>query len=263
MRKDFALRDGRRIGVVSHRDGKLALIVSKADDPDASLAELPLTTDEAGALANLLGAPQLVAQLSEEHRDLPGIRTGQLPIAAGSPFDGRTLGDTALRSRTGRLGGRRDARRPGAPSARLPGLHPDRGRPAGRRRHDRGSRRRRQDPQAAADRAVEPHRARADRARRRLLRARPARPARRPDRPVPHPALPARRRCASAAAASSRSAASATSPRWPARSASSCCCCCSAWSTRRPSWSTGLRRLLAGRAARHRAQRGARASPWR
>ena len=112
-----------------HRDGKLALIVSKADDPDATLAELPLTTDEAGALANLLGAPQLVAQLGEEQRDLPGIRTGRLPIATGSPFDGRTLGETALRSRAGvsvvavmRAG-------PGAPQPAA-GLHADRGRPA-------------------------------------------------------------------------------------------------------------------------------------
>lgn len=101
VRKDFALRSGRRIGVISLRDGSLELIVSKADDPDASIAEIPLTYDEAGALANLLGAPQLVAQLAEEHRDLPGIRTKQLPINQDSPFDGRPLGDTAMRTRTG------------------------------------------------------------------------------------------------------------------------------------------------------------------
>jgi TrkA domain protein len=101
VRKDFAIRGGRRIGVVTHRDGKIELIISKSDDPDACLAELPLTPDEAGALANLLGAPQLVAQLTEEHRDLPGINTRQLPIVQGSPYDGRTLGDTALRTRTG------------------------------------------------------------------------------------------------------------------------------------------------------------------
>ncbi|KFU76168.1 potassium/proton antiporter regulatory subunit, CPA2 family [Amycolatopsis lurida] len=100
VRKDFATRNGRRVGVVTHRDGHVELIVSKTDDPDACLASLPLTTDEAGALANLLGAPQLVAQLTEEHRDLPGINTKQLPIKASSPFDGRTLGDTAMRSRT-------------------------------------------------------------------------------------------------------------------------------------------------------------------
>ena len=99
VRKEFALRGGRRIGVVTHRDGKIDLIVSKSDDPDACLAALPLTTEEAGALANLLGAPQLVAQLTEEHRDMPGIHTRQIPV--GAPFDGRTLGDTALRTRTG------------------------------------------------------------------------------------------------------------------------------------------------------------------
>jgi TrkA domain protein len=101
VRKDFALRGGRRVGVVTHRDGKIELIVSKSDDPDACLAELPLTADEAGALANLLGAPQLVAQLNDEHGELPGIHTRQIPVNSGSPFDGRTLGDTALRTRTG------------------------------------------------------------------------------------------------------------------------------------------------------------------
>jgi K+:H+ antiporter subunit KhtT len=101
VRKEFALANGRRIGVVTHRDGRLELIVSKAEDPDACLASLALTTEEAGALANLLGAPVLLAQLAEEHRDVTGISTRQLPIRPNGPFDGRTLGDTALRSRTG------------------------------------------------------------------------------------------------------------------------------------------------------------------
>ncbi|SHK32302.1 potassium/proton antiporter regulatory subunit, CPA2 family [Pseudonocardia thermophila] len=100
VRKDFAIRGGRRIGVVSHRDGRIELIVSKADDPDACLAEIPLTVDEASALANLLGAPQLVQQLSREHGDLPGVQTRGLPISSGSKYDGRTLGDTQLRTRT-------------------------------------------------------------------------------------------------------------------------------------------------------------------
>jgi TrkA domain protein len=100
VRKDFAIRNGRRIGVVTQRDGHIELIISKSGDPDACLASLPLTADEAGTLANLLGAPQLVAQLNEGHRELPGIHTRQLPIQTGSPFDGRTLGETAMRTRT-------------------------------------------------------------------------------------------------------------------------------------------------------------------
>ena len=101
VRKDFAIRNGRRVGVVTHRDGQIELIVSKSDDPDACLASLPLEAEEAGALANLLGAPQLVAQLTEEHREIAGIHTKQLPIRSGSPFDGRTLADTTMRTRTG------------------------------------------------------------------------------------------------------------------------------------------------------------------
>ncbi|KAA8884702.1 cation:proton antiporter regulatory subunit [Nocardia colli] len=100
VRKDFEVRSGRRIGVVAHRDGDIDLIVSKMDDPDACAAQIPLSTDEAAVLANLLGAPQLVAKLNDEHSDLPGITTRQLPIADESPYEGRTLGETAMRTRT-------------------------------------------------------------------------------------------------------------------------------------------------------------------
>lgn len=101
VRKDFALRSGQRVGVINHRDGAIELIISRTDDPDACVASIPLTVDESATLGNLLGAPQLVAQLTEEHKDLPGIQTKQLPIFEGSPYDGRTLGDTELRTRTG------------------------------------------------------------------------------------------------------------------------------------------------------------------
>ncbi|GGG17588.1 potassium transporter TrkA [Rhodococcoides trifolii] len=101
VRKDFALSNGRRIGVITRKDGKNELIVSKKDDPDATQASITLSNEEAAALGNLLGTPQLVAQLGEEHRELPGIRTKQLPIAEGSKFDGRQLGDTAMRTKTG------------------------------------------------------------------------------------------------------------------------------------------------------------------
>ncbi len=100
VRKDFELGTGQRVGVVAHRDGRLDLIVSRRDDPDSCAAQVALTNQEAAVLGNLLGAPQLVAQLQEEHRDVPGINTRQLPIGEGSPFDGRTLGETGMRTRT-------------------------------------------------------------------------------------------------------------------------------------------------------------------
>ncbi|MFJ4649821.1 cation:proton antiporter regulatory subunit [Nocardia sp. NPDC088792] len=100
VRKDFEVRSGRRIGVVTHRDGGIDLIVSQLDDPDACQAQVPLTTDEAAVLANLLGAPQLVQQLKEEHSDLPGITTRQLAVSGDSPYRGRMLGETGMRTRT-------------------------------------------------------------------------------------------------------------------------------------------------------------------
>lgn len=101
VRKDFEIHTGQRVGVINHRDGDVELIVSRADDPDACIASVPLTVDESATLGNLLGAPQLVAQLNEEHKDLPGLNTRQLPIIEGTPFDGSTLGDTQMRTRTG------------------------------------------------------------------------------------------------------------------------------------------------------------------
>lgn len=98
VRKDFATAHGQRVGVINHRDGEVELIVSRSDDPDACVAALPLSVEESAALSNLLGAPQLVAQLKE---DLPGLSTKQFSITEGSPYDGRTLGDAQIRTRSG------------------------------------------------------------------------------------------------------------------------------------------------------------------
>ncbi|WP_243794127.1 cation:proton antiporter regulatory subunit [Saccharopolyspora gloriosae] len=98
--QDFVTRSGHRIGVITYRDGRFELIVSGHDDPDKVAASAGLTAEETNTLANLLGAPQLVARLSEQQREVAGINTWQLPVDQGSPFDGRTLGDTEMRTRT-------------------------------------------------------------------------------------------------------------------------------------------------------------------
>lgn len=99
VRKDFPLKNNRRVGVIDHRDGTLDLIVSKPDNPDVT-DQISLTRREASLLANLLGAPQVVAQLQDEHRAFDGVITRQLTVRPGSPYDGRPLGDTAMRTRT-------------------------------------------------------------------------------------------------------------------------------------------------------------------
>lgn len=101
IRKEIVVAAGRRVGIVARRDGETDLIISKVDDPDACMASIPLTRDEAATLGNLLGGPNLVAQLTEEHRDLPGVNTRQFLLPEGSFFDGKPLGATTMRTSTG------------------------------------------------------------------------------------------------------------------------------------------------------------------
>ncbi|GAB3276899.1 cation:proton antiporter regulatory subunit [Sinomonas notoginsengisoli] len=100
VRKDFMTQSGRRLGVVTHRDGETELIVSAWDDPDTCQASIPLTGEEATTLGNLLGGQRIVMQLAEEHRDLPGISTRQFHIGAESPFRDQPMGKAQIRTRT-------------------------------------------------------------------------------------------------------------------------------------------------------------------
>jgi TrkA domain protein len=92
---------GRRVGVVSQHSGRRDLVVYRADDPDSAAETLRLTSEEANALAELLGAARIVERLAELHRQVEGLVSVQVPVAAGSPYAGRALADTRARSRTG------------------------------------------------------------------------------------------------------------------------------------------------------------------
>ena len=99
--QELRLRSGRRIGVVIRRDGLTDLVVYDDLDPDAVTDRVELTTEEANAIAEILGAPQLVEHLTAQQEQAFGLRVEQLPVPPGSPFAGRTLGDTQTRTRTG------------------------------------------------------------------------------------------------------------------------------------------------------------------
>lgn len=101
VRRELRLATGRRVGVVTHRDGHTELIVSRLDDPDACAVSLPLSAEEAAALGGLLGATQLIAQLTAEQKNVPGVTTHQILVRDGSAFAGRPLGDTQMRTLTG------------------------------------------------------------------------------------------------------------------------------------------------------------------
>ena len=100
VRHDLVTAAGRTIGVVSHRNGRRDLVVYDVDDPDSRLASIPLTDDEAAALADVLGASLMLGQLAGLRQQAAGLLTEQFALPAGSPFVGRMLGDTRARTRT-------------------------------------------------------------------------------------------------------------------------------------------------------------------
>jgi TrkA domain protein len=101
VRHDLVTEGGRRVGVVSHRNGRRDLAIFDRDDPDACAARVTLSDDEAEALADILGASLMLGQLAGLREQAAGLLTEQVEITPGSPFVGRQLGDTRTRTRTG------------------------------------------------------------------------------------------------------------------------------------------------------------------
>lgn len=59
-----------------------------------------LDAEEAEAIAQLLSGASMVHRVESVSR-LPGLATERVAVLPGSPFDGRPLGDTKARTRTG------------------------------------------------------------------------------------------------------------------------------------------------------------------
>ena len=97
----FTTARGRRVAVISHHLGRRDLVVYDKADPDTAVLSVSLTAEEANGLAELLGSTRIVERLAELQRQVQGLTSEQIPIAAGSPYDGRPLADTRTRTRTG------------------------------------------------------------------------------------------------------------------------------------------------------------------
>ena len=101
LRHDFTTARGRRIGVISTRGGERELLVYSQDDPDACHSVVDLDPDEAEVLAELLGQPRVIERLARLREQIEGLATEGVYVEPGSPYEGRTLGDAAIRTRTG------------------------------------------------------------------------------------------------------------------------------------------------------------------
>jgi TrkA domain protein len=101
LRLEFVAAGGRRVGVVHRQHGQIDLFVSHPDDSDLTALTVELTAAEAHTLTELLGGSSFSQELSHLQEAAEGIVVDWLPIEPGTPFVGRPLGDTQLRTKTG------------------------------------------------------------------------------------------------------------------------------------------------------------------
>lgn len=101
MRHDFTTEDGSRIGVVHHRTGRRELFFCSPEDPDAVSHSLTLTDEDSHALSEALGGSTVIENLTHLQQQIEGLAIDWLTVEPGTPYAGRTIGDTRLRNRTG------------------------------------------------------------------------------------------------------------------------------------------------------------------
>ncbi|HXF36887.1 MAG TPA: cation:proton antiporter regulatory subunit [Actinomycetota bacterium] len=101
IRYGFATHAGDRVEVVAHRSGRREIYVGQRDDPDAFREVLELDDEESRTLAELLGGSRVTRELAKLRQALEGLALDWLPVDPDSPYAGRTIGDTAARTRTG------------------------------------------------------------------------------------------------------------------------------------------------------------------
>jgi TrkA domain protein len=100
VRNDVITTGGRRVSIVSQRSGERDLAFFDADDPDACTSSIPLTDDEAAALAELLGASISRSRLSGLGEKTVGLYTEEISLPSDSKFVGRPMGDMKARTLT-------------------------------------------------------------------------------------------------------------------------------------------------------------------
>ncbi|MEU6476483.1 TrkA C-terminal domain-containing protein [Streptomyces sp. NPDC047017] len=98
-RYDLTTRERRRLSVVAHRDGSRTLSAYREDDADACALSVRLSPGEADSLIDALmpthHSPNLLSTTGL------GLVAERIMLSATSHWNGRLLGDTQMRTRTG------------------------------------------------------------------------------------------------------------------------------------------------------------------
>ena len=101
VRYELTAASGQALGIVVQRDGAAEISVYDARDRDRATGVFRLDPQQADAVAEVLGAPRLTQRFADLSKEVPGLESGRLAVAPGSPFAGHPLGDTRARTLTG------------------------------------------------------------------------------------------------------------------------------------------------------------------
>ncbi|WP_395297967.1 cation:proton antiporter regulatory subunit [Kitasatospora hibisci] len=106
---DLTTRERRHLSVIAHRDGSRSLNVYRSDDPDACSQAFRLTSEESAALVDALTPVHRTPGQQADGQPHPGLLhttdlglvAERLPVDGASHWNGRTLGETRMRTETG------------------------------------------------------------------------------------------------------------------------------------------------------------------
>ncbi len=98
---DFECQSGDRVGVISHHGDRREIVIYDRNDPDRASDSAALTADEARVFSDLLGGTTVTERLDDLRQEIDGLAIDWLPISPHSPYAGKSIGETELRSRTG------------------------------------------------------------------------------------------------------------------------------------------------------------------
>ncbi len=96
---DLTTREHRHLSVIAHRDGARTVNFYRADDPDACAHSLRLTGPESASLIDALmpahHSPNVL------HTTDLGLVAERIELSSVSHWNGRVLGESQIRTRTG------------------------------------------------------------------------------------------------------------------------------------------------------------------
>lgn len=101
VRHEFTTDDGFDVGVIVHHDGRREILSYDSVDPDACTPLISLSENDTQTLGDILGVNPVVETVSSIRQEIDGLAIDWIELPAGSGVAGSTIGDSALRSKTG------------------------------------------------------------------------------------------------------------------------------------------------------------------